>query len=91
MGMTLAEARVHVVSAVHYVSAAKDDMRFAGALDDPAQDVQFEDFKFDSLAEVEVCMALKEATNVEIELADLVAYPSVNRLAELLLRRSTGK
>ncbi len=89
--MTFAEARVQVVSAVHHASAAKDDVRFARALADPGQDVAFEDFKFDSLAAMEVCMALEEATNVEIDLGDLVAHPSVNRLAELLLKRSAEK
>lgn len=89
--MTFLEARVQVVGAIQHAWAMMDDVRFAKALADPAQDVPFEDLKFDSLAAMEVCMELEERTDVEIDLADLVAYPSVNRLAEHLQSRSVAK
>jgi len=89
--MTFLEARAQVVGAIQHAWATMDDVRFAKALADPAQDVPFEDLKFDSLAAMEVCMELEERTDVEIDLADLVAHPSVNRLAEHLQSRSAAK
>lgn len=89
--MTFLEARAEIVGVIQLACAGMDDARFAGALSDPAQDVSFEDLKFDSLATMEVCMELEERTDIEIDLGDLLAYPSVNRLAEHLEKRSTGK
>ena len=66
--MTFLEARNQIVQAIHRAWASKDDPRFADALLDPQQDVDFAELKFDSLASMEICMELEDEANVELDL-----------------------
>ena len=82
--MTFLEARAHIVRAINHAWAAGDDVRFARALADPSQDVEFDELKFDSLAAMEVCVELEDNAHVNIDPGDLIAHSSVNRLAAFL-------
>ncbi|MEX1107942.1 MAG: acyl carrier protein [Dongiaceae bacterium] len=61
-----------------------DDAGQAALLAAPEQDIEFVTIEMDSLTALDLCVNLEDATNRTIEPADLVSYPSINRLAAFL-------
>ncbi|MEX2201471.1 MAG: acyl carrier protein [Dongiaceae bacterium] len=53
-------------------------------LAEPEQDLEFVAIAMDSLTALDLCVNLEDATGRIVEPADLVAYPSINRLASYL-------
>jgi acyl carrier protein len=56
----------------------------ADLLAEPEQDVEFVAIAMDSLTALDLCVNLEDATGRTVEPADLVSYPSINRLAAYL-------
>ncbi|HMN85225.1 MAG TPA: acyl carrier protein [Bauldia sp.] len=86
--MTEAEIRARLVDAIHRSAGVLDNPRFTGLADRPDRDVAFVDLGLDSLAALEVCLALEEEIGVPIDPGDLLVHPTVNALATALFRRS---
>lgn len=61
-----------------------DAARRSALLVAPDQDVEFVAMEMDSLTALDLCVNLEDATNRTVEPADLVSYPSINRLAAFL-------
>ena len=86
--MTPEEARRIIVAAVDKVTHAFNAPGLLARRDDPSADIAFSELEMDSLSAMEICMAIEEASGIEIDLADLAAERSVNGLARLLLSRA---
>jgi len=86
--MTPEEARRIIVAAVDKVIHAFNAPGLLARRDDPSADIAFSELEMDSLSAMEICMAIEEASGIEIDLADLAAERSVNGLARLLLSRA---
>ena len=61
-----------------------DEAKQAALLAAPDQDIEFVTMEMDSLTALDLCVNLEDATSRTVEPADLVAYPSINRLAAFL-------
>jgi acyl carrier protein len=88
--MNFEEARKHILAAIHSASSVLDEPRYAGLATMPEMDVGFDDLGLDSLAAMEICMALEEKAGIEIDLGDLAIHPSVNMLARHVATRAKG-
>lgn len=89
--MTFEEARSEIVAALHAANGYLNDRRFAGRLESKEADVPFEEFDLDSLSTMEVCMEVEEKVGIEIDLGDLVRFPSVNALAQFIAEQSADR
>jgi acyl carrier protein len=58
-----------------------EDAKRADLLSAPEQDIEFVAMSMDSLAALDLCVNLEDATGRTVEPADLVSHPSINRLA----------
>jgi acyl carrier protein len=79
--MTFEEARRQIVAELHEANGFLNDQRFSARMKDASSDIPFEEFGLDSLSTMEICMAVEEKVGIEIDLGDLVRFPSVNALA----------
>ena len=79
--MTPEIARQHILAAVQASIGTLHDVRFLGLADDVTRDASFSELEFDSLVEMEFCLALEEKIGIRIDPADLILHPSVNALA----------
>lgn len=82
--MTLAEARAQILSAIDFASGALNKEPIARKLAIPGADLEFSELDLDSLAAMEVCLEIEDKTGIEIDLADLARYPTLNTLAEFM-------
>ncbi len=89
--MTSAEARAQILSAIDFASGALNKEHIARKLAKPGADIEFSELDLDSLAAMEVCLEIEDKTGIEIDLADLARYPSLNALAEFMAgKAATG-
>jgi acyl carrier protein len=79
--MKFEDARAQIIVAIDAATSILSEPRFAGRIKDPEFDIEFADLGLDSLAAMEICMALEEKAGIEIDLGDLAVHPSVNLLA----------
>jgi acyl carrier protein len=89
--MTFEEARSEIVAALHAANGYLNDQRFAGRLESQDADVPFSEFDLDSLSTMEVCMEVEEKAGIEIDLGDLLRFPSVNALARFIAEQSSNR
>lgn len=65
--MTLPEARILAVAALHKTANVFNDVTVSLALKDPNADVKLDDLGIDSLDKVEWCMEIEEQSGVKID------------------------
>lgn len=86
-----AAARRAILASIHFATGALNEPKLAGIETDPNRDVEFAQLNFDSLAAMEFCMELEDKIGLEIDLGDLAAHPSINRLAAHIAARKGGE
>lgn len=82
-GLSLPEARQHVIDAVLATRGSLHDPAFANFIQ-PDQDISFAELEIDSLTAIEFCLEIEDRTGIEIDPGDLVSNPSVNALSAML-------
>ena len=91
--MTPAEIRAIIIRGVNEWVSAADRPQLAKRLADPAQDVSFIDLDVDSLAAAEISMLIEDETGYACDIADFIAYPSIDTLSAFVsdrVRRDGG-
>ncbi len=88
--MTPAEIRAIIVRGVNDWVSAADRPQLAMRLADPAQDVPFSDLDVDSLAAAEISMLIEDETGYACDIADFIAYPSVDALSVFVAEQVRG-
>ena len=88
--MNFAEARAQILSAIDFASGALNKEPIARKLAEPNADIEFSELDLDSLAAMEVCLEIEDKTGLEIDLADLARYPTLNTLAGFLAGKTAS-
>lgn len=83
-----AAARQAILASIHFATGALNAPELARIELEPDTDLEFAALTFDSLAMMEFCMDLEDKVGIEIDLGDLAAHPTVNRLAAYLSSRT---
>jgi acyl carrier protein len=86
--MTFEEARGQLISALHLTVGVLDCKNVAGKLTEG--DVALAELELDSLVAMELCIELESNTGVRLDLDDLAANPSIDRIARLLAVRASA-
>ena len=86
--MTFEEARGQLISALYLAAGVLDCKTVAGKLADG--DVALAELELDSLVAMELCIELESSTGVRLDLDDLAANPSIDRIARLLAVRASA-
>lgn len=85
-----ATARRAILASIHFATGALNAPELARIELEPDTDLEFAALTFDSLAMMEFCMDLEDKVGIEIDLGDLAAHRSVNRLAAYIAARKGG-
>ena len=85
-----AAARQAIFASIQFATGALNVPELARIELEPDTDLEFAALTFDSLAMMEFCMELEDKVGIEIDLGDLAAHPSVNRLASHIAARKAG-
>ena len=86
--MTFEEARGQLISALQLTAGVLDCKSVAGKLAEG--DVALAELELDSLVAMELCIELESSMGVRLDLDDLAAHPSIDRIARLLAVRASA-
>lgn len=88
--MTPADVRAIIIRGVNEWVSAADRPLLAKRLANPAIDVPFDELEVDSLAAAEISMLIEDETGYACDIADFIAYPSVDTLSAFIAERVRG-